>query len=100
MIILMGRLTIKPDVAKAYSEDVEDMSKKVVAEDGCLYYSLVVEDAEKGIVSVSEIWRDEPALFVHWGQPWVTEFLEKYGSAVTGSTLQMYDGSNQRDLPS
>ncbi len=100
MIVLMGRLTINPRVIKTYEADVKKLSKKVLNEDGCLYYSLVVEDREKATVSVSEMWRDESALFVHWGQAWVTGFMEKYGSSVTSDTLQMYDASNQRDLPS
>lgn len=99
MISIIGRLNINPAVMVDYAKDVKALSEKVVAEDGCHYYSLVVEDAKKGIVSIAELWRDEPALFVHWGQPWVTEFMEKYGAEVTGSTLKMYDTNNERDLP-
>ena len=86
MITIIGRLNIEPAVMENYDRDVKELSSKVVKEDGCHFYSLVVEDKE-------------PALFVHWGQPWVTDFMEKYGAKVTGSTLKMYDTTNERDLP-
>ncbi len=100
MISIVGRLTLNPATMTAYTSDAAAMSEEVVKEDGCIFYSLLVEDTENGIVSIAEIWRDEPALFVHWSQPWVTAFMEKYGSQVTGSTLKLYDVSNERDLPS
>ena len=99
MISIVGRLTLNPEIMTIYASDAAAMSEDVVKEDGCVFYSLLVEDFEKGVVCVSEIWRDEPALFVHWGRPWVTAFMEKYGAQVTGSTLKLYDLSNERDLP-
>ena len=99
MISIVGRLTLNPQIMKNYSSDAAVLSKKATKEDGCVFYSLLVEDLDKGIVSIAEIWRDEAALFVHWGQLWVTEFMEKYGAQVTGSALKLYDLSNQRDLP-
>lgn len=100
MITIIGRLNIEPAGMENYDRDVKELSSKVIKEDGCHFYSLVVEDKENGVVTIAEIWRDEPALFVHWGQPWVTDFMEKYGAKVTGSTLKMYDTTNERDLPS
>lgn len=99
MISIVGRLTLNPEIMKNYSSDASVMSEDVVKEDGCVFYSLLVEDLDNGIVCVTEIWRDEPSLFIHWGQPWVTSFMEKYGEHVTGSTLKLYDLSNERDLP-
>ena len=99
MISIIGRLILNPDVMKTYASDASALSERVVKEVGCVFYSLLVEDIENGIVSIAEIWRDEPALFVHWGQPWVTAFMEKYGAEVTSSTLKLYDLSNERDLP-
>lgn len=99
MISVIGRLTLNPEALKTYTSDAAALNEKVVKEDGCIFYSLLVEDIDKGIVSIAEIWRDEPSIFVHWGQPWVVAFMEKYGAQVTGSTLRLYDLSNERDLP-
>lgn len=99
MISIIGRLALNPETMKTYSSDAAALNKKVAIEDGCVFYSLLVENLDEGIVSVAEIWRDEAALFVHWDQPWVTAFMEKYGAQVTGSTLKLYDLSNERDLP-
>lgn len=100
MIGIMGTLTMTAEAMKTYTADMNAMVEEVRAEDGCVFYSVLVENHEAGLVSISEIWRDEAAWAVHFQQPWTTAFFEKYGPQMIGSTLQMYDMSNQRDLPS
>ncbi len=99
MIAVIGRLTMNPDIMDTYESDLAVMIPKVLTEDGCHYYALHVEDKVKGTVAVTEMWRNEAALLAHFGQPWIVEFMEKYGSAVLGSTLKVYDLADERDLP-
>lgn len=99
MLLLLGRLTINPDVMDEYEAAVAAMSPKVLKEDGCAYYSLTVEDKTAGVVAVAELWRDEAALLHHFTQPWILDFLTKFQSHVVDSTIRAYDAENERDLP-
>jgi len=99
MLLVLGRLTINPDVIDDYEADLTKMIPKVLTEDGCRYYSLVIENKDKGIVSVSELWDDEAALLKHFTQPWIVDFVTKFGAQIQASTLKVFDASNERDLP-
>ena len=69
MIFVAGTMTMNPEIIDDFKAEVAAMVDKVRAEDGCLHYSLLVEDADKGLVNVLEKWRDDDALLVHFGQP-------------------------------
>lgn len=99
MLLVLGQLTINKDIVDAYEADLNEMIPKVKQEDGCLYYSLCFQDKANGVVSVSEMWTDEAALLTHFTQPWIVDFMTKYGSHVLGSTLKVYDAENERPLP-
>ena len=54
MITIIGRLNIEPAVMENYDRDVKELSSKVIKEDGCHFYSLVVEDKENGGESMKQ----------------------------------------------
>ena len=66
MIFVAGTMTMNPEIIDDFKAEVAAMVDKVRAEDGCLHYSLLVEDADKGLVNVLEKWRDDDALLVHF----------------------------------
>jgi quinol monooxygenase YgiN len=82
----------------AFAEAVQAMIGDVRAEDGCLHYALLVDDTVPGCVNAIEMWRDEAALKVHLAQPWITEFLGKFGAKMQASTVQIYDVAGVRPL--
>jgi len=99
MFFISGTMTMNPDVIDNMVADVAAMVDTVRAEDGCLHYSLLVEDKAAGLVNVVEMWRDDDALGVHFSQPHITAFFAKYFPEMRDSTLKIYDIAGERPLP-
>jgi quinol monooxygenase YgiN len=100
MIFVQGTMNMQPDCIPEFVADVAAMVDKVRAEDGCHYYSLLVEDAATGLVNVTEQWRDDAALDVHFTMPWISSFFAKYGQKMLASTVQIFDiAGSPRPLP-
>lgn len=100
MIFVAGTMMMNPAIIDDFEKRVADMVEDVRAEDGCLHYSLLVEDKATGKVNVMEMWRDDDALAVHFTQPWIAAFFETFGGEMLDSTVQIYDISGSRPLPS
>ncbi len=101
MIFVQGTMNIEPGCVAEFERDVAAMIDRVKAEDGCSFYSLLVEDAATGLINVIEIWRDDAALAVHFTTPWIAEFFAKYSPKIQASTVQIYDVAGApRPLPS
>ncbi len=66
---------MNPSIIDEFETRVAEMQEQVRAENGCLHYSLLVEDKATGKVNVMEIWEDDDALGVHFTQPWIGAFL-------------------------
>ena len=98
MIIVAGTIRLDPADISAFHAAVRDMAGQVRAEDGCLHYSLLPEDPELGTINVTEMWRDEPALRVHLGQPWITAFMQRFGSIAKEMNINIYDVASVRPL--
>jgi quinol monooxygenase YgiN len=100
MIFVQGTMDMEPSCIPDFEADVAAMRDQVLAEDGCHFYSLLVEDAAAGLVNVIEQWRDDDALMVHFSMPWIGAFFTKYSPKMLASTVQIFDISGEaRPLP-
>jgi quinol monooxygenase YgiN len=100
MIFVQGTMDMEPGCISEFVADVAAMRDKVLAEDGCLFYSLLIEDEKKGLVNVVEQWRDDAALHVHFSMPWIAEFFAKFSPKMLASTVQIFDVAGEaRPLP-
>lgn len=101
MIFVAGILTLNPAIIEEFQRDIAAMRPKVLTEQGCQHYSLLVEDASTGKVNVHEIWDDDDALKMHFTMPWIADFFARYSGHMQGTTVQIFDISGQpRPLPS
>jgi quinol monooxygenase YgiN len=100
VIFVQGTMNMEPSCLSEFRKDIAAMVGKVRAEDGCHFYSLLVEDESAGLINVVEQWRDDDALAVHFTQPWILEFFAKYSPKMLASTVQIFDiAGNPRPLP-
>ncbi len=99
MIALVGTMTFDPAEIAPFAQAVRDMVGRVRAEDGCVHYSLLVEDEAAGLVNVSEIWRDDAALQAHLAQPWTASFFARFGGRTKDVSLLIYDVAATRPFP-
>jgi len=91
MIALLGEMTLPPELMGAFEREVAAMRSKVLAEQGCHHYSLLIEDRAAGLVNVAEVWDDDAALVVHMKQPWIGAFMARFGGHILGSTVMIHD---------
>lgn len=100
MIFVQGTMNMDPDCLDEFRADVAAMIDRVKSEDGCHFYSLVVEDEATGLVNVVEQWRDDAALMVHFTMPWIGAFFAKFSPKMLASTVQIWDVAGEpRPLP-
>ncbi len=100
MIFVQGTMNMDVNCLAAFKAEVAAMADKVRAEDGCYFYSLLVEDEATGLVNVIEKWRDDAALQVHFTMPWIASFFARFAPKMLASTVQIFDiAGDPRPLP-
>jgi quinol monooxygenase YgiN len=99
MIFVAGTLTLEPALVGDFQKDVAAMVDRVRQEQGCFHYSLLTEDAAAVLINVMEQWQDDAALAVHFKQPWIVDFFNKYSKHLRAANVKIYDISGERPLP-
>jgi len=99
MIFVAGTMTLDPADIANFERDVRDMIGQVRKESGCHHYSLLVEDADAGLVNVLEQWTDDDALIAHLQQPWIVAFFSRHVAYLRASTVKVFDIAGERPLP-
>jgi quinol monooxygenase YgiN len=99
MIFVAGTISMNTAVLGDFERDVAAMLDRVKAEKGCHHYSLLVQDADSGLVNVLEQWADDEVLKIHLAQPWVVAFFNRYAGHMRSHTLKVYDIAGERPLP-
>jgi quinol monooxygenase YgiN len=98
MIFVAGYLMLDPAHIDAFEKAATALAEDVRREDGCIHYSLLVEDRARGRINVLEMWRDEAALRVHLALPHIVEFANRFVPHIKDGTAQLYDAVNPRPL--
>lgn len=91
MIIIAGYLTIDPQRLTEFEDAIAAVAGTIRAEDGCHHYSVLAEDRSKGLVNLTEVWRDKAALDIHLAQPWVKDLLARIGPLIRSMDAPAYD---------
>jgi quinol monooxygenase YgiN len=99
MLIVAGTMTLRPDALGTLRSILGRHTEATMAEKGCELFSLGVSDDAEGIVTVLEIWRDEPALVFHHAQPHTHHFLDLLGDAILALDIRIYNAVASRPLP-
>ena len=79
--------------------DFRALSLRVRAREGCLFYTVALEDASASRLLVAERWQDQAALTAHLGSTETSAFVEKWMHRMQGE-MQKYDASNERAVMS
>ncbi|MEC3910977.1 antibiotic biosynthesis monooxygenase [Sphingobium sp. CR2-8] len=86
MIVITGQIFTDLDTLPALYGRLKELCAPSRAEDGCLFYHMALEDAERGIIMATEGWRDQAALDTHLALPAVAalvqDFKGKFRTAV------------------
>lgn len=98
MIIVIGRVEVEPEAIGRLQDALLTMMRATWEEPGCISYSLAVEDAARGIVTIVERWEDEAALKRHFTMPHMDAFNAAIAGIVRAMDVKMYDAANERPL--
>ena len=98
MIIVLGYVHVNPAEVAGLNDALQTMMRKTREEDGCERYSLAVENAEEGIISISERWASMEALGAHSKAQHMADFNAALKGKVTKFDVKAYDASNERKL--
>lgn len=97
MIVITGQIfTDQETLPKLYAR-LKVLCAPTRAEDGCLFYHMAMEDAEKGIILAAEGWRDAEALQAHLAQPAITELLSDFAGTFSND-VQIHEVSSSQKL--
>ncbi|SOH95347.1 Quinol monooxygenase YgiN [Monaibacterium marinum] len=97
MLILMGHITLAPSDVAEFLADTRDFVANTRKLDGCLFYSIAMDDQASGRVLTVERWKDQDALTAHTQRPEMAEVMGKWMGTIK-MDIQKYDASNERDL--
>ncbi|BDW82076.1 antibiotic biosynthesis monooxygenase [Erythrobacter sp. Dej080120_24] len=80
MIIVVGSFRIPPSMIEVVIPVMEHMIKASRAEEGCIEYAYALDVLDKGLVRVSEKWRDRAALEAHFRTAHIAEWRAQVSS--------------------
>ncbi|ARS29450.1 putative quinol monooxygenase [Sphingomonas sp. KC8] len=83
MIVVTGQIFTDPKTLPALFARLQALCEPSRAEDGCLFYHMGLEDAEKGIIMAMEGWRDMEALQTHLALPAIASLLADFDGKYT-----------------
>ena len=92
MLMVIGKMKMAQSAMDDIADDIVKLVPQVLKEDGCVHYSLAVENNKNGLIAVCEVWRDDAALAVHLEQPWVTDFSAQVMPLLETHTLKVFNG--------
>jgi quinol monooxygenase YgiN len=98
MIIVQGSARVDPAHVAELQAAAATMMAATRKETGCLHYSLAIEDAAAGVLSISERWTDAAALKAHFTEPHMAAFQKAIAGKVSNLDVNMYDASGERGL--
>lgn len=98
MITVIGRAEAEPARIPALQPALDAMMRATWDESGCLSYSMAVENAVEGIVTIVERWADIDALHAHFATPHMQTFNATIKGAARSIDVKIYDASNERSL--
>ena len=74
---------------------MESMIAASRGEEGCLAYSYAEDVLEAGLIRVSEVWRDRPALDRHFASSHIRDWRAAWPElGITDRDLRLYDAGD------
>lgn len=97
MIVVTGQISADQETLPSLYARLKELCDPSRAEDGCIFYHMAMEDAEKGIILAVESWRDQQALQVHLEQPAVLRLLSDFEGKYSNQ-VQIHEVSSTQTL--
>ena len=84
MIVVVGYLTINPDLRGEVEAAIATLVPLTTAEDGNIEYRYSVDMGEPNRINIMEQWESEEAMNAHMGTTHLADFMTVMGGAIGG----------------
>lgn len=99
MFIITAKLTVKPDRKEDLIHLARDLVKHSREEEGCLSYSVFVDQVSADTIFFYEEWADQEAIEQHSATPHFKAFMDNIPELIAGQpTLKVHTVSNTETL--
>ena len=99
MLLIMGTVRIDPAKLAEARPAIETVITATRAEDGCISYAFAQDLLDRGLIRISEAWRDGDALKAHAASPHMAVWREAYASfGITERNLKVHQADEGRAL--
>ncbi len=96
MMVVVGSFRIPPSMVDVVLAPMEEMISASRAEEGCVEYAYALDVQDKGLIRVSEVWRDREALEAHFRTAHIAEWRAQVSAlAVSGRELTAYETKDE-----
>jgi quinol monooxygenase YgiN len=96
MMVVVGSFRIAPSMVDVVLAPMEEMISASRAEEGCVEYAYAMDVQDKGLIRVSEVWRDREALEAHFRTSHIAEWRAQVSAlAVSGRELTAYETKDE-----
>ena len=97
MIIVLAKVSVKPEKKKELLTLVKDVMAATQKEEGCVSYVLYDNPHDPGGCMFVEEWTDKAALQKHSTAPHILEWRQKSADLLSGkTTIKLYEGSETK----
>ena len=99
MLLIVGTIRIRSESVESARADMAQVISVSRAEDGCQEYCYAEDVLDRGLIHVTEVWRDQASLDRHAVSGHVALYrtaLQKFG--VSGRALRIYEVGPARTL--
>jgi len=92
MIVVTGTFRVPPSMMEVVIPAMAEMIAASRAEEGCIEYAYGFDVLDRGLVRVSETWRDRNALEAHFRTAHIAEWRAQFSAlAISERDLFAYD---------
>lgn len=86
MIVVAGKVTVKPDARADAVAAAQRMADATRAEPGCISYGFYADVGDPNTILIFEEWADEAALQRHFATPHMAAFAAEIPRFVAGAS--------------
>ena len=99
MLIILGAIRLPPERLPAARGPMAAMANASRAEEGCIHYAYAEDVLDPGLIRVSEVWRDQAALDLHFKTPHIADWRAAWPElSIRDRQLTAYDAANPRPV--
>ena len=99
MIVISGRLTVRPDQRDRAIAAATALVTATRAEEGCAEYTFSTDVTDPNVLCFFEIWKSEEAQTAHGKSPHMAEFMGIAGKVLAGpASATQYEVSGSSPL--